>query len=552
MKKNKSDSRIYFVSLTKINTKPQQYLLPTFYIYLCPKHCFTMSLPINISDLVNGQSVEWDRIEFKEGWNPEAVLHTITAFANDINNWGGGYIIVGISEKEGVAVLPPVGLQQAQIDKIQKELINLCHLITPNYFPITQPYLIEGKHVFIIWIPGGDNRPYKAPATLGTKSEKIIYIRRGANTVKANTDEERLILDMAKRIPFDDRVNHHASIEDFNKGIIKDFLKAVKSDLYKYIDKIAITDLVRQMYIATGPDEYLLPLNVGLLFFTPNPELLFKGAKTEVVTYKNGGEDFAEKMFVGPLHEQIKNVLNHLMSVVITKKVIKQKGIAEALHIYNYPFEAVEEAVVNAFYHRSYELDNPIEINIWEDKIEILSYPGPLPPVTNAMLKQKRIIARDYRNRRIGDFLKELRLTEGRGTGIPVIYNSLKSNGSPAPIFETDENHNYFLCTLPIHEVFLERNTKLDATTLKILDFCISPQSSSGILKHIGFVNHSTNHKKYIMHLMSEGWLLSTSPDKPTNPKQKYYTTDKGKEYLLRQSLDTKLETKLVSKPDAP
>ena len=55
-----------------------------------------MSLPINIKELVHGKVVEWERLEFKAGWNPEEILHSICAFANDINNWGGGYIIVGV------------------------------------------------------------------------------------------------------------------------------------------------------------------------------------------------------------------------------------------------------------------------------------------------------------------------------------------------------------------------------------------------------------------------------------------------------------------------
>ncbi len=42
-----------------------------------------MPLPINIHELIHGSTVEWERIEFKEGWNPEIILHTICAFAND-------------------------------------------------------------------------------------------------------------------------------------------------------------------------------------------------------------------------------------------------------------------------------------------------------------------------------------------------------------------------------------------------------------------------------------------------------------------------------------
>lgn len=67
------------------------------------------------------------------------------------------------------------------------------------------------------------------------------------------------------------------------------------------------------------------------------------------------------------------------------------------------------------------------------------------------MLKKQRVVARDYRNRKIGGFLKELKLTEGRGTGLPIIHNSMEENGSPPPVFETDEGNTYFLCTLHIH-----------------------------------------------------------------------------------------------------
>jgi ATP-dependent DNA helicase RecG len=57
-----------------------------------------MHLPINIEDVLHGQTVEWERLEFKQGWNPEAVLHTMCAFANDFHNLGGGYIFIGVAE----------------------------------------------------------------------------------------------------------------------------------------------------------------------------------------------------------------------------------------------------------------------------------------------------------------------------------------------------------------------------------------------------------------------------------------------------------------------
>ena len=49
-----------------------------------------------------------------------------------------------------------------------------------------------------------------------------------------------------------------------------------------------------------------------------------------------------------------------------------------------------------------------------EDRIHIVSYPGPDRSISEKSIEDKNIIARKYRNRRIGEFLKELKLTEGR------------------------------------------------------------------------------------------------------------------------------------------
>src|SRR5215210_1251927 len=98
-----------------------------------------MPLPIHIRDLFTGTVVEWERLEFKEGWNPEAVLHTLCAFANDLHNWGGGYLVVGVAEDDGRPVLPPSGLDHRAIDRVQREILNVANRITPAYHPVVEP-----------------------------------------------------------------------------------------------------------------------------------------------------------------------------------------------------------------------------------------------------------------------------------------------------------------------------------------------------------------------------------------------------------------------------
>lgn len=114
----------------------------------------------------------------------------------------------------------------------------------------------------------------------------------------------------------------------------------------------------------------------------------------------------------------------------------------------------------NAVYHRAYDVREPIEVRVEHDRIEIVSFPGPDRSVTQEGLKNYRVSNRRYRNRRIGDFLKELHLTEGRNTGFKKILNALEANGSPKPEFETDDDHSYFISRLFVHEEFLKEETK--------------------------------------------------------------------------------------------
>src|ERR1700677_5062960 len=97
----------------------------------------TSRLPININDLLHARVVEIERIEFKAGWNPDPIVRTLCAFANDFENLGGGYVVIGQNcDANGQPVFPPVGLRDNQLDKIQRELLAVCQFIQPTYFPV--------------------------------------------------------------------------------------------------------------------------------------------------------------------------------------------------------------------------------------------------------------------------------------------------------------------------------------------------------------------------------------------------------------------------------
>ena len=170
--------------------------------------------------------------------------------------------------------------------------------------------------------------------------------------------------------------------------------------------------------------------------------------------YDDVGDHFDEKILHGPIHLQLQEALDYIRSQVIVEKVVKVDDKAEANRAYNYPYTAIEEVLSNAVYHKSYDDRNPIEVRIEPTSIIVYSLAGPMPPITNDDLKNERVLSRNYRNRRIGDFLKELDLTEGRCTGIPTIQEELAKNGSPRAFIETDEDRSYFITRLFIHEEF--------------------------------------------------------------------------------------------------
>lgn len=87
----------------------------------------------------------------------------------------------------------------------------------------------------------------------------------------------------------------------------------------------------------------------------------------------------------------------------------------------------------------------------------ILNSPGPDRSISKEDTKKGNMLkSRRYRNRRLGDFLKELDLTEGRSTGVPTIQTKLAENGSPRATFETTDDRLTFLITIPIHELCSE------------------------------------------------------------------------------------------------
>ncbi len=524
-------------------------------ILLRAKICvMTNKLPLNLDDLLRQRTVEGDRIEYKAGWNPDAVVRTLCAFANDFENLGGGYVVIGQDcDRHGQPIFPPVGLNDNQLDPIQRELLACCKQIQPAYFPIFSVEKYESRNLIVLWAPGGQNRPYKAPRSVTAKTKEYhYYIRRYSNSVelKSNSDDEQELLRLTASVPFDDRQCRQADVDDLRPGLLQSYLKEVGSDLHKEASKMPLVELGRQMNIVEGANEFVKPRNVGILFFHDEPRKFLPGAQIDVVIFPrgSGGGELTEKTFHGPLHDQVRDALRYLESNVIREKVIKHKDRAEATRIFNYPFPAIEEAVVNAVYHRGYEQREPVEVRVNPDGIEVVSYPGPDVSIKIEALNGDKIVARRYRNRRIGEFLKELDLTEGRCTGIPTIRTAMSENGSPPPRFSTDEARTHFLVELPVHpqmpgvqvhdEVHDEvHEGELTETERQILVFLEStPRSRPEMAEMLGMKSRRSGHlTKSVDRLRKLGLAELTIPDKPQSRNQKMRITEKGQAWFAKK-----------------
>jgi ATP-dependent DNA helicase RecG len=268
----------------------------------------------------------------------------------------------------------------------------------------------------------------------------------------------------------------------------------------------------------------------------------------DVVHFPEGkAGEIREKRFMGPLGGQLRDALSYVESTFIVERIIKRGDRAEADRFFSFPYAAVEEALANAVYHRGYDGREPIEVQVTPTDMTITSYPGPDPSVRIDDLNRGGVVARRYRNRRVGEFLKELRLTEGRGTGVPSIFKAMRDNGSPEPRFETDEHRSYFTTVLPIHAFAAGADgtawtppgapgaadvLRAEPRRWEVLELSLTPRSRGDLQTHLGVKDRLAFRRVYLNPLLDAGLLALTLPDSPRAPTQRYVTTETGRALL--------------------
>ena len=254
---------------------------------------------------------------------------------------------------------------------------------------------------------------------------------------------------------------------DISSVLLEDHLRKTGSKLAKQVRERGVEEILNDMQLLVGPPELRYIQNVAIMMFCEHPEKFFGYTYVQMTSFPKGSienpsisEDFPN--ITGSVPQMIQATMERFRNLIIREKVIKVPNQMEALRIFNYPYQAIEEAVVNAFYHRDYMSFEPVTIEIEPDCINIMNFPGIDRSISEKTIAEgKRFVSRYYRNRRLGEFLKELDLSEGHSSGIPTIQEELEKNGSPRAEFFTDEDRRAMRIRIPIHPAFLEADDQV-------------------------------------------------------------------------------------------
>ena len=342
--------------------------------------------------------------------------------------------------------------------------------IQPPYFAKPIPEIVDGKHIMVIWVPTGVQRPYKTTEHVSSKNDNNYryIIRYGTSSVAATPEQERELIFMSANEPFDELGNSKATLDDISPLLLEAHLRETGSKLADKVRELGVEEILDEMDLLAGPPELKRIKNVALMMFCDHADKFFPYMQVEIVRFINGSikdpKNFIEVPPIkGTVPQIIKRTMEKLQDIAIEEYVQKVPNRMEANRFMSYPYESLEEAVVNAFYHRDYMCYEPVQIEIEPECIRIISYPGIDRSISmSAIEKGERFKTRSYRNRRLGEFLKELDLTESRCTGIPTIQEHLEKNGSPRATFETDEDRKVLCLTIPIQPDYYNAKDSMD------------------------------------------------------------------------------------------
>lgn len=363
---------------------------------------------------------ETHKVEYKPSLSDiDRIIEVACSFANT----EGGIILIGIKEQKERTKERVVGITigKATIERLANKITDKTD---PPIYPNIEMVKVFGRDIIVIKIAEGRDKPYTASGK--------AFIRVGDVTKQMKRSEyEKMLLDKSKdKLHFDNQPCKGANWKDIDGEKVRWFLRKARTERNLDIDtKIPLKEALYKLKLAHK--EKLT--NAAILLFGKDPQGFFLQARIRCARFKGKtSQDFIDlKIIDGNIIDQVdsteKFILSHIKRAA---KII----MFERQEIWEYPPEALREAIVNAICHRDYFSTGNVQIGIYDDRVEIWD-PGRLPePLTPAMLRKEHFSI--PRNPLIANAFFLIRYIEQWGKGTNKIIEWCKSHGLKEPDFE--------------------------------------------------------------------------------------------------------------------
>ncbi len=394
---------------------------------------------LNLRELLARES---EQVEWKENVaDVDNVVATLSAFANDWANLGGGYVVCGAAEgrdEHGFAVVRTPGLTAARFKEVEGQVMTRCReRVTPPIVPLVHelPADEPSRRVLVFVMPATRHAHVFRRKT----DSGMYYVRQSRSTVQARNGLFReLMVRKGDLEPWDHRPNPEARVEDIDLVVLRDTLQRMSVwdqstpiDEYLRVDH-RIFALVPSLCAKEPLTSTVRPRNFTLLLFGRDVPRFVPGAHVVFSSYPgfDRSEPHSEAHFVyGPLFEQIRGLKERLAKHV-PMLIDKEDPIAP--NAVKYPLRALEEAVVNALVHRDYAVHDPVHVTVFADRVEIVS-PGGLPSRVDEAAFREGKAAPVWRNQVLAWFCRELSVAQALGQGVVTIFRTMRDAGCPPP-----------------------------------------------------------------------------------------------------------------------
>lgn len=418
------------------------------------------------NDVLLSQSAECTYIEYKaSSKQSDKILKTLCAYGNNYYDNDIQYIYIGVEEindenNKSIPKLPIKGIEEGNLEKCRNEINSLRPFLYPNVAFDIITNCLEGVFYILIVVPRQTGGPFMV-SDRAEKNKRIglkagRYVRVETDSRLARVDEEYDLLRKFADFHYSSLTNADASIDDLDADCISEYIAATSDR--KIMEGLNKAQMAKSLHLTdkNDPTERKVK-NYAVLMFANKPENYIPYAYIELIIDMFGTKRKMEsKYFKGPIWKQYHAAINYINDNFLNTLVLREDGSAANRKVSNFPFVTVEELVANAIVHNNYENRKPIQIYVSEDRINIVNYNKPLPPLKLQDLNERTFFnERDTENPEIRDMFKALGIIESFGTGIGEAKRALESNGSPNLYYKIFEPlSNITSVVIPVSEEY--------------------------------------------------------------------------------------------------